>query len=923
MLNHSSARADDRFNVDRVMPTARALGGLAAACVMACPGAAAAGVTPPDAVELQGREVSAVEEAAADARSGERIGASAAQLVVVRFGGRLRDAWRAELASTGARLVTPLSGTAWLVHARGASARRLAAYAARAPEVRAGFVLDGADKLEPGFPERGPVRVAVQTLSGEDGAAARGLVRDRGDPPGPATSVGPYRTQRVVLDAQAARALAADPGVVAVEREGTPRPLDERQGLLLADAALGPGPGPGYLAAHDAVVAGSGTYPFVVDVMDSAFADGTADPADPDLRVDGGPQAEDRVAYVRKATSDETDPPGVQGCDGHGTLNASILAGYAAGGETDAQGFRYGLGIAPRARIGGTTIFSCEGFFDAQGTTFRALAEAAYQTAGPGHVGARVGSNSWGDIDAAGAYDALAQEFDAIVRDAVPGVPGDQELVEVAAAGNEGPQSGSIASPGTAKNVITVGASENVRPFGQDRCLTPDAEADDAQDVPSFTSRGPTDDGRRKPELVAPGTHVAGRIWRATGSPFDGTGVCGTRPDRWGAPFPDAGGYTASSGTSHATPAVAALAAAARMAHRRERGTWPSAAMVKALLVDGATPLGGEGAGAAPNDVQGFGLARLGGARTTGRDLSDQDVVLRDTGDVVWREQQVADPARPVTATLVWTDAPGPLVGAPQVNDLDLEVLAGGDVFRGNALENGRSVPGGAADRRNNVERVVLPPGTRGPAVVRVKAATIAGDGVPGGDPTDQDFALVLGNLESLEGSGWYGVPAPWQPDPPPAEPATPTEPEAAAVAPTAAPAPAPAATVPAPTAPAPTAPAPTAPAPTAGGRAPRLRVTGAPSSRRCLRVARVSLRVKAPPGVRLRSVSVLVNRRLRVRKKGARIASVMRVRVRAGRAYTLRVVARSTAGPTLRWERSYRACARAPVSGGATAPGG
>ncbi len=331
--------------------------------------------------------------------------------------------------------------------------------------------------------------------------------------------MGSYRTQRVVLDAQVARALAADPGVVAIEREGTPRLLDERQGLLLADAALGPGPGAGYLAAHDAAVAGTGTYPFVVDVMDSAFADGTADPADPDLRVNGEPETADRVAYVHKATGDD-DPPGVQGCDGHGTLNASILAGSAAGGEADAQGFRYGLGIAPRARIGGTTIFTCEGFFDAQGATFRALAQAAYQASGPGHVGARVGSNSWGDIDASGTYDALAQEFDAIVRDAVPGAPGDQELVEVAAAGNEGPQPGSIASPGTAKNVITVGASENVRAFGQDRCLTPDAEADDVQDVPGFTSRGPTDDGRRKPELVAPGTHVAGRIWRVTGSPL-------------------------------------------------------------------------------------------------------------------------------------------------------------------------------------------------------------------------------------------------------------------------------------------------------------------------------------------------------------------------------------------------------------------
>src|SRR5664280_116578 len=101
-------------------------------------------------------------------------------------------------------------------------------------------------------------------------------------------------------------------------------------------------------------------------------------------------------------------------------------------------------------------------------------------------------------------------------------------------------------SPGTAKNVITVGSCDNVRPLstgpgdpGLDGCDTPDSDAASANNVSSFSSRGPCEDGRMKPDLVAPGTHVTGGV--AQNSPVattgngsaiacfgsDATGVCG------------------------------------------------------------------------------------------------------------------------------------------------------------------------------------------------------------------------------------------------------------------------------------------------------------------------------------------------------------------------------------------------------------
>ena len=69
--------------------------------------------------------------------------------------------------------------------------------------------------------------------------------------------------------------------------------------------------------------------------------------------------------------------------------------------------------------------------------------------------GARVSTNSWG-ASIFGEYDQFAQEYDALTRDGQSVVAGNQELLFVFSAGNDGPFSGSIGSPGTAKNVLTV-----------------------------------------------------------------------------------------------------------------------------------------------------------------------------------------------------------------------------------------------------------------------------------------------------------------------------------------------------------------------------------------------------------------------------------------------------------------------------------
>jgi hypothetical protein len=261
-------------------------------------------------------------------------------------------------------------------------------------------------------------------------------------------------------------------------------------------------------------------------------------------------------------------------------------------------------------------------------------------------------------------------------------------------------------------------------------------------------------DGRAKPDIVAPGSHMQGAASR--NSFFTATGLCVDRPiERY---YPTGQTlYAWASGTSQATPVVSGAAALVRaytVAHGWLPGSAaPSPAMIKALLLGSATPLTGANAGEfLPDPGQGFGRVALGPVfDDAARTLVDQSVRLGESGQTYETTGFVGDPSRPFRVALAWTDAPGLPSAAPQVNDLDLEVRIGDQVFVGNALRNGFSIEGAdlGPDIRNTAEVVVIPAGLRGPFTVTVRAASVAGDGVPGdADATDQDFALVVYNVE-------------------------------------------------------------------------------------------------------------------------------------------------------------------------------
>ena len=113
------------------------------------------------------------------------------------------------------------------------------------------------------------------------------------------------------------------------------------------------------------------------------------------------------------------------------------------------------------------------------------------------NAGARIHTNSWGSAATStqGEYTSEAEAVDdrSFNYDKVSN--GQEGLTILFAAGNDGPNAGTIGSPSTAKNVVTVGNHQARYNGAPDNLMT-------------GSSRGPTDDGRIKPDVIAPGGYV-------------------------------------------------------------------------------------------------------------------------------------------------------------------------------------------------------------------------------------------------------------------------------------------------------------------------------------------------------------------------------------------------------------------------------
>lgn len=664
-------------------------------------------------------------------------------LYVVQFVGPIKDKWLDHLKSTGVEIVTYMPSNAYIVRASASAGLALIRLRNKQSFVQYLGDYEPVYRLSPrmrdmiGGPADKLVDVTVQVIAGRGSTNTINRLKEIASEFIGSHRVLNYHNVRLKVAAAQLAEIARMDNVYAVEERGMLHRFDEIQGQIVAGNLSGNLPsGPHYLLfLSNAGFSSSQFGSFAVNVVDDAYSIS----GHPDLPAS-------RIAF-------ENNPFNLGGLQaGHGFLNAHIVGGFNDGTGSsveDANGFNYGLGIAPFARVGVTAIplFAR----DQNGVPLPLpdpQSSVDWENVAYGQ-GARISTNSWGDPSIS-HYDARAQEYDRIVRDAQPGTPGLQQMIEVFAVGNDGRQgAGTVHSPATAKNVISVGASESVRQIGIDGCQFRNDIADSANDVAAFSSRGPVNDfvgepgfvdGRVKPDIMAPGTRIVAGVPQPD---YTGEGVC----DKY---FP-AGQmlYGLSSGTSQAAPAIAGAAALVYQGFINGGLTLPSPAMMKAFLMNSTTYLTGQGANdTLPSNNQGMGRLDLTRAfNGQARMFWDQHVTLNSSGQIFQVSGSVHIGPRPFRVTLAWTDAPGTVNGAAYVNNLDLEVTINGVTYRGNVFSGENSVSGGNADIRNNVESVFLPAGTVGNFTVKVIARNIAGDGVPGnGDTTDQDFALLISN---------------------------------------------------------------------------------------------------------------------------------------------------------------------------------
>ncbi len=664
------------------------------------------------------------------------------RLRIVQFTGPVKDEWYDELAATGAFVVTYVANDAYVVSAQDPEINARVENLRVRSHVLSVTSYESAFKLRPEL--RPPVvvdtefyPVTVQVIGDEEGRAFAETLFQRAiqvlAAPDPVLN---YVNVGLLMDGANVMDLARDPRVFAIEPIHPAELLDERQGQIQAgnlDATGTQASAPTYISwLASKGFPGANPFPFSVDVTDDGVDRGSTTDVNDEFRVDGLTGGASRLAFNFNYSGD----PLADGRAGHGNINASIIGGYRTATGTafeDSLAYQYGLGIAPWVRLGNSKVFNNAGAGVFNQPTLTRMANAY-------NAGARVSSNSWG-FTSGTTYNSESQAHDTAVRDAVSGTGGNQELTIVFAAGNSGPGASTVHPPGTAKNIITAGAGENWRPTGTDGCGFGNTSADNAKDMASFSSRGPTSDSRKKPDICSPGTHVQGAASRATG--YDGSGVCNQY-------FPSGQTlYCWSSGTSHSTPAVSGACALVRQWFTNNGLGTPSPAMVKAHLMNSASYMTGSGA----NDTlwsnnQGMGRTNLGMAFDgVARIQVDQSQLLAATGATYTTTGNISTSGQPFRVTLAWSDVPGPTTGNAFVNNLDLEVTVNGTLYRGNVFTGGSSSTGGTADLRNNVESVFLPSGTSGAISVTVRATNVAGDGVPGnGDATDQDFALVVYN---------------------------------------------------------------------------------------------------------------------------------------------------------------------------------
>ncbi|MCW5556843.1 MAG: S8 family serine peptidase [Verrucomicrobiae bacterium] len=656
-----------------------------------------------------------------------------AEAWIVQSGGPITPAFRAAIAAAGAEVLSYVPNNALLVRASAEAADQLAVASGTA----AILPLEPYFKLTPGLLDLalsgGSLAEGQQlilTIPGATGdlpeLAALGVREVRRER-------GPFGT--LVTVEPPADALAAIAALPSVHR------IEPRRGVRFANDLTG-------------YSLGSTTVSDNTDSFEDLDGDGVLVNVN-DSGVDAKqPDLVDRVYTIAGQTQILMDP------DGHGTHVAGIIAGDGTKSDTINQqpdgpptgsvtnaNFK---GKAPKASLFVLPVDLLYG--PASGDTFlqETAAQAPERFNSPEDV--LISNNSWGyaGLDEF-EYSSHSASYDAAVRDALPQQTGDQPILYVFSAGNSGSGGnngvggvpGTIISPGNAKNVVTVGALESLRPFTNAIIYDTNAEpvqigalvikpgwqtnagpyytnqallpmADSDWQVAFYSSRGNVGigiegaNGRLKPDVVAGGSFVIStrsEQWEPAPLP--------PRDDPF---FPEAylfdeinqevlPNYRYELGTSMSAPAISGLLAQLQQYFEQEVNQFPSSAAYKALLINAARFTSPTYAVSQDTVVNYTGWGRPELQRALRRGFrtsiggSQEDVIGIDAVNGIATGESmdlviglVATNALevPLRMTLVWTDPPGdPLVGPKLVNDLNLIVsnTLTGEIYWGNDFD--------------------------------------------------------------------------------------------------------------------------------------------------------------------------------------------------------------------------------------------
>lgn len=434
---------------------------------------------------------------------------------------------------------------------------------------------------------------------------------------------------------------------------------------------------------------------------------------------------------------------------GHGTHVAGSIVGNGynsllqLGLQAQARGadpyfdYAFGVGQAPEAKIVfAYTADKDDGSLCGIGAPYLTWIDIRSQ-------GARNVNNSWGNLTTTYGGSGLQADYVMWLY---------QDFLILASASNDGPGWNTVTQPGTAKNILTVGAAGNHRSVWT-------ASSDTASALTDFSSRGPVNlgggDGRFKPDIVATGADIL-----STRSTFIANNVV----TLWANESGDGDGdghldYWWSGGTSMSSPHATGAATIVRDYLEDIKGftstTPPSAALIKAMLVNGAVDMGYgyESLSSSPyggRNLQGWGMVNVEQSilphaprsfifddfTNISNSVTQSTRGMNSSGDYVQYTINVADSSEPLKITVTWTDRQNSTDGYA-INNLDLLVTSpSATTYLGNVFSGSWSTTAGSADSKNNTEAVYIQNPETGNWIIRVTATNIIA--------STQPYAIVI-----------------------------------------------------------------------------------------------------------------------------------------------------------------------------------